>query len=367
MDDHAFGEWGDLGERFGIDAAAIAHRRAHVGLVPEDDAALASIGDELAEVSEAVVDRFYDHLQTQGDLSTALGDGTVIARLKTTLKDYVASLGQDATELDYFETRLRIGMVHEAIGLAPRHMMEAFAVLFEALGGALGDRARARGEDSAALLRSIAKFMWLDASLATEAYQDASTSRMQVIVERLQEVEVRLREASATDELTGVLNRRELMARLQIEFGRARRYGHPFVLLFADLDRFKRVNDEHGHEAGDEVLKDIAHRLREGTRPADIVGRYGGEEFVIGLVQTGPERAMKIAERLRRAISLQPVAYGDESIGMTISIGVAPLREFTPDLAALIVEADAALYRAKSKGRNAVCLAESEPPVESRR
>lgn len=103
------------------------------------------------------------------------------------------------------------------------------------------------------------------------------------------------------------------------------------------------------------MLKDIANRLREGTRPADVVGRYGGEEFVIGLVQTPLDRAVKIAERLRRAIALQPVNYGDEPISATISIGVAPLRDTTLDIAALLVEADAALYRAKRQGRNAVC------------
>ena len=115
--------------------------------------------------------------------------------------------------------------------------------------------------------------MWLDASLGVEAYQDAAASRMQSLVERAVEAEGKLREASSIDELTGVANRSELMSRLEVEFDRSRRYEVPFVLLFADLEHFKLVNDGRGHEAGDAVLKGIANHLREGTRPADVVGR----------------------------------------------------------------------------------------------
>ena len=186
--------------------------------------------------------------------------------------------------------------------MLPRHVMESFAVLFDALAEHFEAWARAQGKDAARLVRSLAKFMWLDASLGVEAYQEAAASRKQSVVERAQEAEGQLREASSIDELTGISNRRELMSRLEVEFDRSRRYEIPLVLLFADLDLFKRVNDERGHEAGDAVLKDIVNRLREGTRPADVV--------------------------------------------------------------ALLVEADAALYRAKRQGRNAVCQDAAVPKDE---
>jgi len=355
MEDQTTGDWDDLCARFGIDASAIERRRNHVALGPDDDQALAEIRAALPEIAEDVVERFYEHLLVQPDLRGELGGDGAIARLKGTLRDYLVGLGQGGSDPAYFESRLRVGLVHEARGLPPRHVMESFAILFDALAEHFEAWARAQGKDAAPLVRSLAKFMWLDASLGVEAYQEAAASRLQSVVERLQEAEGQLRESSAIDELTGIANRRELMSRLEVEFDRSRRYGIPFVLLFADLDHFKRVNDERGHEAGDAVLKDIANRLREGTRPADVVGRYGGEEFVIGLIQTPLERAVKIAERLLRAIALQPVNYGDEPIFMTISIGVAPLRDSTPDLAALLVEADAGLYRAKRQGRNSVC------------
>jgi len=364
MNDQTNGDWDDLCTRFGIDAATIERRRNHVALGPEDDQALAEICAALPEIAEKVVVRFYEHLLAQPDLRGELGGDSEIEALKGTLRAYLMGLGQGSADPAYFESRLRVGLVHEAKGLLPRHVMESFAVLFDALAEQFEIWARAQGKDAAPLVRSLAKFMWLDASLGVEAYQEAAASRMQSVVERAQEAEGQLREASAIDELTGIANRRELMSRLEVEFDRSRRYEIPFVLLFADLDLFKRVNDERGHEAGDAVLKDIANRLREGTRPADVVGRYGGEEFVIGLVQTPLDRAVKIAERLRRAIALQPVNYGDEPVSMTISIGVAPLRDTTPDLAALLVEADAALYRAKRQGRNAVCQDAAVPKDE---
>lgn len=165
--------------------------------------------------------------------------------------------------------------------------------------------------------------------------------------------EDRLEALSLTDALTGLANRRQFDLRLQEEVHRAERYSTPVSLLIVDLDRFKRVNDVHGHLAGDHVLRVIATMVRDSFRASDIVCRYGGEEIAIIAPNTGVDEAMALAERMRLRIAetVLPISGGAERI--TVSVGlaaVADARTITPD--ELTALADAALYDAKRAGRN---------------
>jgi len=157
----------------------------------------------------------------------------------------------------------------------------------------------------------------------------------------------RLSDAARTDPLTGLLNRRGFDDLLGAELARAQRYGRPLSLVFGDLDRFKEVNDSLGHTAGDTVLKLVAERLRRETRTADLVGRYGGEEFVLLLPETDEEGALILAERLRAGI-VELFAKQPEPV--TISFGVATFEG--ADGEDLVRNADRALYAAKLAGRN---------------
>ena len=167
----------------------------------------------------------------------------------------------------------------------------------------------------------------------------------------------RLEALAQTDPLTQLVNRRALTARLVAEMERVRRYNAPLALLLLDLDHFKRVNDTHGHLAGDDVLFAVATVLQRAVRSVDTVARYGGEEFVIILPETGRQGALSFAERLREKLAAHPftIAHGEE-ISLTASIGVAtypsPGMESVEDL---LRSADSALYRAKGRGRNLVC------------
>jgi diguanylate cyclase (GGDEF)-like protein len=161
-----------------------------------------------------------------------------------------------------------------------------------------------------------------------------------------------LAETAARDGLTGVFNRREVDARAEQAVALAQRHGRPFACLLLDLDHFKQVNDVHGHAAGDAVLREAARRIVHGSRISDIVGRYGGEEFVIVLPETTGEQAVAAADKMREQLAASPVEIGETSIPIRASIGAAALTDDMATRADLYAAADRALYRAKRLGRD---------------
>jgi diguanylate cyclase (GGDEF)-like protein len=166
-----------------------------------------------------------------------------------------------------------------------------------------------------------------------------------------------LREQARTDAKTGVLNAGAWQGEASLAVDRARRRREPLAVLLADIDNFKRVNDTHGHLTGDAVLRTLAAEMRQQVRESDLVGRFGGEEFVILLRETTAAEACRAAERIRRGASVVRVLTKDMSVGVTVSIGVAVLGSHGGDLGELLESADKALYRAKRTGRDRVCLA----------
>ncbi len=166
----------------------------------------------------------------------------------------------------------------------------------------------------------------------------------------------RLRRAGLTDALTGLHNRRYFDHRSPIEFSQAVRHGYPLACLFIDIDRFKAINDGHGHAAGDEVLRQVGGLILRSLRSGDLAARYGGEEFVLLLPRTGDVGALEVAERIRTLVESSPlVSPSGATLCATVSIGLA-LRVGgsgpTQGLATLLASADRALYRAKGEGRN---------------
>ncbi|MEU8243711.1 GGDEF domain-containing protein [Actinoplanes missouriensis] len=169
--------------------------------------------------------------------------------------------------------------------------------------------------------------------------------------------------AAITDGLTGLRSRRYFEEALGNESARAERYHLPLSMLLLDIDHFKNVNDTYGHNGGDRVLVEVTHRLRELTRPGDVVARYGGEEFAVLLPATGPEQAREIAERIRRGVSAAPIAVSDSRlVRVTVSVGVAGMPAVATT-AELVLTADRALYAAKNAGRNRVTSAADSYPA----
>jgi diguanylate cyclase (GGDEF)-like protein len=174
----------------------------------------------------------------------------------------------------------------------------------------------------------------------------------------------RLTRSGFTDVLTGLHNRRYLQSRLREELARCRREPSALTCLMIDVDHFKRINDRHGHLAGDEVLRQVARRVERAVRGSDVAARYGGEEFVILLPGTDPEAGGQLAERIRRTVADETFAITSsaEPLRITVSIGVAEHRAGDDlDVAGetLLARADVALYEAKAGGRNSVARAAS--------
>ena len=167
-------------------------------------------------------------------------------------------------------------------------------------------------------------------------------------------------EAAFTDHLTGLANRRRFERQLEREVARTRRYGRPFCLLLLDIDHFKLVNDNHGHDAGDEALRQLANALQAGTRGIDTAARIGGEEFAIILPETDCARGLEVADRLREEIKATEIPAAGH---ITVSIGLAECTPASGDGRELFIAADAALYEAKHIGRDRVHCAVNPTPA----
>ncbi|QPJ66495.1 MAG: diguanylate cyclase [Candidatus Nitrohelix vancouverensis] len=163
-----------------------------------------------------------------------------------------------------------------------------------------------------------------------------------------------IKSASNSDPLTGLLNRRGMNEKLEEEIARFQRNRQPFCLLLGDIDFFKRVNDDYGHAMGDHVLKEIARIMNLHSRKNDWISRWGGEEFLILLTETPLDGAMKRAETLRREVENAVIHFDDETIKVTMSLGVSVYNDETKNLDACIQTADEYLYQAKDNGRNQV-------------
>ncbi len=194
-------------------------------------------------------------------------------------------------------------------------------------------------------VRWTALVIGLAAGFMTSSIAAAGVVRL---LDRIGELQRQLESAARTDELTGLPNRRVLFEVLAQEIERARRRDAKLTVVFVDIDQFKRINDRYGHQVGDEVLREAASAIKAGLRTYDIVGRYGGEEFVMVLPDTGAWEGHAVAERIRESVAASVFAG---AVRVTISLGVADLAKGM-DVDRLLKAADTAVYRAKRAGRN---------------
>jgi len=230
-------------------------------------------------------------------------------------------------------------------------LISGFVLVTAVLGFSSLRQETARADEAAAELRVTNETLELRVAERTEQLENALARQEQLVAE--------LAELSLRDPLTGLYNRRHADNELPRLVAAAERHLQPISLAMADLDHFKVVNDDHSYSVGDEVLRRFARVLSQVTRGTDTVIRYGGEEFLIVMPQTGIDQASVLCERLRKAVESHTWYEVDPSLQVTVSIGVADSARFD-GVIGLAAGADAALHRAKREGRNRVVAASQD-------
>lgn len=201
------------------------------------------------------------------------------------------------------------------------------------------------------------EFMQQSCAMGPLRGEDNEIKYLFIYVQDVSEValyEKKLVEMNMKDALTGIYNRRYLEIKLKEEFNRCRRYGGDLSIIMFDIDFFKKVNDNHGHQCGDYILKSVSSRISSIIRYVDYLFRYGGEEFCCILPETKLDGALHAAERFRTAVMEMEGNYDGEIVKVTVSLGVSELNESVASAELLLKKADEALYSAKREGRNRV-------------
>ena len=335
-------------------------RLAFLSFSREDDANLQNITAIIRADLDHIIDEFYQHLHQFDELRAILSDPSLLTRLKQSQRDYLLSLGSASGVVEYAERRLRIGLVHERVGLAQKWYLGAYRLLFELVTRRLTERYAADGRRLASLILTLNKILRMDEIFVVEAYYHMTTKRFAQSLQELTEAHCQLEALSRLDPLTQIHNRRSLIEALDKELQRSRRYHRHLALLFLDVDHFKAINDRYGHAFGDRVLQRLTQVAASLIRLPDIFGRYGGEEFAIGVVECDEAMAREIAERIRQTIARTAFEWDDQKAQVTVSIGIALTTPAVEKIDTLIEQADRALYQAKANGRNRVEFFQSQ-------
>lgn len=319
-----------------------------------------SVVNSLRVIDSVDIDNFLAHLASNSQSVRAIHIVDDTGRLVASSTDYM------------YETRLSAAQLEER-GLAETVTGSVYRTQLPLQWPIKGGSRLILVSDATAYVengRSLANNLWATAllvmgfsiaiawsiySINMERTRSENLRLETIVLERTAEIE----RLSKIDKLTGLANRSALDEALEREFRRALRYYHPLSMLVFDLDHFKRINDTFGHLGGDEVLRIIGEQLRGKLRETDVVGRYGGEEFVILLPETPLETALQLAEELRQQIEHKSIPFGETDILITASIGVATWEDGVASPSELFAHADSALYHAKHSGRNRISYMEN--------
>ena len=344
-----------LVRKFGYTAA---RRRALLGLIgftAIDHAHAAYLQRHVLAVDvDRIVDDFYEQLGASPAVRRLLGRGAVPAHLRETQRQCLLTFGIGFDSAAYFESRLRIGAAHARVAVPPSLCQAAYASMQRSILGRIR-RLRATPRRQAALTEFLIKIAALDMALAIETYHDARLGDLRSSIKALRGRTAILHRRADIDAFTGVAHHARIIEVLKRAI--AAHGERPLSIVIADLDRFKSINDTCGHPAGDKVLQAVAARVRSVARRDDVVGRYGGDEFMMVLRDSTRANARRIAERMRADVGGNAVDVGGRRVYVTLSAGVA-VAEPGDDADTLVARADAALYDAKRSGRNRVVTAD---------
>jgi len=342
-------------ESRGFDETAIAERLGLVGLLDPQfrDQSEVLQSRVIRPNADEIVDSFYSSLLDIDDFNEIVASHTDPERLRTTQKQYLLSLGVDYSSSEYFHGRLRVGSVHQKIGI-PQSLYQCTFQRLQALLIEHIPHEDWRDRFAAdALIQFILRITALDMSLAVESYCASRMDGLESSLENVRGEKDRLHRLAVTDRLTDLHNHSFSRHFLADALKLSRSENTPLCVIMADLDNFKKINDQYGHLVGDKVLRIVAARMLSGARTGDEICRYGGEEFLFVMQCTNIAEGMEVAERVRLRINSDAIRADESELRVSLSLGIAQARD-GDDVDSLIGRADTALYSAKQAGRDCV-------------
>lgn len=339
-----------LCDRFGLDIDQRRQRLAFLALDDSDHAYATELIERVIKPNiDSIIDQFYAKLITDPCAFSFIENDEVIGRLKKTQKKHLLSLGIAFDTEVYFDNRLRVGLVHDQVGLPLTTYQCAYNALQLIIIAYI--RRMLPVENFDAAVRFLLKIISLDMSLAIEAYHGVQVQGLERSLKHSKDRQRSLQRRVSIDELTEVLSRRQIMEDLKRCMQQAKDHHQNLSIIMLDIDYFKRVNDQYGHQAGDLVLMQMAKRFKTSVRNVDMVGRYGGEEFLVVLPDADIETSQQIAERIRAHVVSSPINNVEFTINVSVSGGITMFKD-DDNIESLIDRADKALYKAKEDGRN---------------
>lgn len=339
-----------------VDELEITRKLSMFCLTSEDARRLSAVKPAISRHLDEIINSFYSHVSGFPELVQFIPDLNTLRGLRIAMKNYVDRFGDGFETPEYFGRQRRVGMVHEKVGIRPGWYMSAFNYLGMTIKAVVTRDFNGAPAELAEILESIQKVCQLDATLAIEAYHVSAMERIEGLMTQLERDQDEIRRIAQTDPLTGLLNRRYFLEKLEAEFHRCKSFGRPLCVMLLDLDNFKSINDRFGHPVGDAVLRDTGEVLRDNVRGTDWCGRIGGEELSIVLPECNLSTANLIGDRIRLAV--RALEYGEPSarFSPSVSIGICGITYDFHESAAMLKLADDALYRAKKSGKNRVCI-----------
>jgi diguanylate cyclase (GGDEF)-like protein len=300
-----------LADQLQINDREIAYRKFLLDLTEEDVECLRGCYDHVARSVDDLVERFYDGQLKIPEISLLIGDAETLQRLRISVRRYILELFEGYYDSEYVNKRLRIGKVHERIGVSPKLYVSAITKLEKVILSILDRDPAMAGDPTTAERRRTAlrKLMMFDVQLVFDTYisslvaevesargqlEDYAASLEAIIEKRTRQ----LKELSTRDPLTGLLNQRGFREHLRREISVAERSREPVALAYLDLNGFKALNDSLGHQAGDQALNRVGQLLSASVREVDIPCRYGGDEFCVIMPRTDGHEVRIICERI---------------------------------------------------------------------
>lgn len=343
-------------KQFGFDRKKINQRLLFLRLTKADHDLAQRLNKEVINPNiDKIIGLFYDSLISNIETHKWLKDKELVERLKMTQRNYLLGLGVGFDSEEYFESRLSIGVMHVVIALPLSIYQGAYSNMIQFILDVFPQSIRENSQDNSALTNFVIKITSLDMSLAIESYHHSFMTELESEIKSAYSLESTLRSEAETDSLTGLYNRKYAFSHLNQAIGNVHQYPNNMSILMVDIDYFKKVNDTHGHQVGDEVLKQVSISITKTLRDHDLVGRYGGEEYIVGLINISSERANQVAERIRKIVADTSITIDEHTINVTVSIGMTSLCK-EDNLHDLIKRSDTALYSAKDAGRNCVVI-----------